>query len=535
MTSSLDPSSSLWLWVWAYVLITAPTTFSLSLSPAADDSKSASSSNNNKSYYWNGLHFQLQHFWTCPSNNGQSTERTGSKLLADLLLQSEDVNIGFVSKSQAKRACQNGAVWILNSINKGHFLELLQRDLKTKSMLEMKSLHLDHSALIEGPFLQAHPSTILQPSDEVWIMVDRQWKSGWNGYPVFVTKNWLPPPASRGLLDSLAGCVLYEDDEIAMINKPKNLTTISNPMAASCCSMSSTSDDRDDLQSLLGFLLQCPIDGTTKFHKGDDAYQPRPVHRLDKPTSGLVLVAKSARAMKILSKAFAERQVTKTYSAIVLHGGDESGLYQWELDQSENRKDDPSWYTIDYPINGKSAISSWRLIRSISLQIGSRVLQQFCKKNYDKGELSWDHSEPSDSDASRDDDCNQKLSLLQVRPHTGRTHQIRRHLAYNLGSPIVGDTKYYAAGGQKRKGPFWKDWHTNQPRMYLCCHELEFPYDLLIGTQSTATMITAINSKSKTAANVTVVVAAPNVQGAPTLRLRVSIPLPSSFHDLLSK
>jgi len=62
-----------------------------------------------------------------------------------------------------------------------------------------------------------------------------------------------------------------------------------------------------------------------------DAYYPRPVHRLDKQTPGLVLVAKSMRAMKTLSKAFVERRVAKPYSTIALHGGEGSGLRQWEL------------------------------------------------------------------------------------------------------------------------------------------------------------------------------------------------------------
>jgi 23S rRNA-/tRNA-specific pseudouridylate synthase len=68
-------------------------------------------------------------------------------------------------------------------------------------------------------------------------------------------------------------------------------------------------NDRTDLQSLLGYALTPPPQG--------HAYHPRPVHRLDRQISGLVLVAKTQKAMQVLSKAFVDRTGTKTYSAIV--------------------------------------------------------------------------------------------------------------------------------------------------------------------------------------------------------------------------
>ena len=133
------------------------------------------------------------------------------------------------------------------------------------------------------------------------------------------------------------------------------------------------------------------------------------VHRLDRETSGLLLVAKKRSALKALQDQFRERETGKTYLALVKgHWPDklkvlDQPLHKFLLPDGERRvrvttRDDP---------DGQKAISLVKVARR----------------------LSADHA------------LGQEMSLLEVTIKTGRTHQIRVHLA-SAGHPIVGDDKY---------------------------------------------------------------------------------------------
>lgn len=142
--------------------------------------------------------------------------------------------------------------------------------------------------------------------------------------------------------------------------------------------------------------------------------RPGIVHRLDKDTSGLVVVAKNDQAHAFLSAQFKAKEVTKQYVAIV-HGivKDEQG-------------------TIDLPI-ARHPVR--RKEMSVVPSGGRRALTLWCKKE----ELSG------------------RFSLVLVTPKTGRTHQIRVHLAH-AGHPIVGDPVYgYRRGWWKRHFPEGQD------------------------------------------------------------------------------
>ncbi|MDH3245833.1 MAG: RluA family pseudouridine synthase, partial [Saprospiraceae bacterium] len=139
--------------------------------------------------------------------------------------------------------------------------------------------------------------------------------------------------------------------------------------------------------------------------------RPVAVHRLDVPTSGLVLLARTKKAQILLSRAFQERRVTKKYLAVV-HG----------KPATRGR--------ISTPIDGKSALTRFHLIRSVPSR-------------------NFGH-----------------LSLLELTPVTGRTHQLRIHLR-DMGHLIVGDKLY--AGQQKTilgKG------------LLLCASELIFEHPI---------------------------------------------------------
>ncbi len=126
------------------------------------------------------------------------------------------------------------------------------------------------------------------------------------------------------------------------------------------------------------------------------------VHRLDQATSGLVLMARHIDAQRRLSHAFAERQVHKRYQAVV------SGLMG---------KADDTWHTIDLPI-----AADWerRPLRVIDHTLGKPSITRWRVVAHDRQTAT---------------------TRVELEPLTGRTHQLRVHLAA-LGHPIAGDALY---------------------------------------------------------------------------------------------
>lgn len=171
--------------------------------------------------------------------------------------------------------------------------------------------------------------------------------------------------------------ILYENEEIIVIDKPVGLVV--HPGAGS-----------SDTTLVEGLL----VDRTLP--QGDDPVRPGIVHRLDKETSGLIVVAKTDAAFESLKAQFAARRVTKVYVAQV-EGCivEEEGVIDAPIGRNPTR---PSRMTI-HP-QGRPSQSEFRVL--------------------ERGK---------------------KASLLLVHTLTGRTHQIRVHLRY-IGHPIVGDPVY---------------------------------------------------------------------------------------------
>ena len=357
--------------------------------------------------YHSGLkhrQWQLEKLYTTTHHEYELVDHwniTQEETLVDALVSSKR----FSSKSQAKKACRHQQILLAKS-NK-------------PSLRSVGSTDFIH-------YVEENATTKCSPGDTVGILTR---SDNPDSYPIEVTQFVFPPLENH---DSL---VVFEDDLLAIVDKPENLTTIGTK--------------RGDLQSRLGFILRPPVACSSAL-----SYHPRPVHRLDRRTSGLVLVAKSQNTMKFLSQAFASRNVTKTYTALVV----------WN-DKYDFSNSSEQWQKIDYPIDKRPAVSQWRAT-----------------------------------------EINPPLALIQVRPHTGRTHQIRRHLSYCLGMPIAGDSKY-------DKGKQNCQYRTDG--MYLCCHELEFPYPNMSG-------------------NMAPIENNPNVRFLENGgRLKISIPLPSKFRKRL--
>jgi 23S rRNA pseudouridine1911/1915/1917 synthase len=188
------------------------------------------------------------------------------------------------------------------------------------------------------------------------------------------------PPESPGPLspDVIPLKIVYEDNDLLVVDKPAGLAVHPAPGHPS----------HTLANAVLGYL--------PGLAEGADSLRPGIVHRLDKDTSGLIIVAKNRLAHENLSDQFKSRSVSKSYLVLVKGKlAPESGIIEAAIGRDPRNRQ-----RMAVVSRGREARTEYRVLKYIG-----------------------------------------GYSLLEIKPETGRTHQIRVHLAA-IGFPVLGDATY---------------------------------------------------------------------------------------------
>ena len=229
---------------------------------------------------------------------------------------------------------------------------------RLQKLLRTKQVKVDGKKAETSLKLSAGQEIRVPPMDDEKVLAERQ------------------PKISKKDAEFIISLVIYKDNNILVLNKPSGLAVQGG---------TNTMRHIDGMLDALQFELE---------------ERPKLVHRIDKDTSGLLVLARNRKYADLLTKAFREHQLKKTYLALVTGCPEKkSGTIKAPLEKNGERS--------DVSKDGKEAVTEYRVI----------------------------------------DNVGDTFALVEASPLTGRTHQIRAHMEY-LGTPIAGDDKYF---GESRK------------------------------------------------------------------------------------
>lgn len=274
----------------------------------------------------------------------------------DKLLDGENLN-GQNNQIETEGA-EHLTLKVGSSITQRRLDKYLGGRLSNFSRTMLQKLIIEQAVTINGKF--AKPSTKISPGDTVDLILP-------------------PPPAKEFLPEDIPLNIIYEDDDILVINKQANL--IVHPARG----------------YKKGTLINALAFHSKKLSKGSEEFRPGIVHRLDRNTTGVLIIAKNETAHWRLARQFEERKTKKHYLAIV-HGIPEPDADCINKPLAVHPLIRERFAVL--PMIGKEAITFYE------------VIEKF--RGY---------------------------SLLKINIKTGRTHQIRVHMSY-IKHPIIGDEMY---------------------------------------------------------------------------------------------
>ena len=210
--------------------------------------------------------------------------------------------------------------------------------------------------------------------------------------------------------------ILYRDEYLVAINKPSGLLVHKSMI------------DRHEIYFAMKMLRD---------QIGQWVY---PIHRLDKPTSGVLLFALDSHTAKLMSEQFKAHTIQKTYIAVVRGYIQEQGIIDYALSVKLDKIADKD--VNETPKEAQDAVTEFRRVKTVELD--------FAVGRYEKT----------------------RYSLVELKPRSGRKHQLRRHMKH-LSHHILGDTKY---GRGEHNKMIRKEFDCHRLLLHALSLEVTHPY-----------------------------------------------------------